>query len=190
MRSSPARSDWMLKKEERDPESGTASPGTGNDYFGKRYYASSMGRWLSPDLINVTEPASNRTLGNRGGDLLDRQSGSTGPIFSQFGIGQSGPTCLKSDSGQLGRSFPQLRRWDIGTDDSLADWGHGGSICPAIFALKGGGACARSANRSENGRHAPFDCLALTWLSPCRHRTAPWHLGQGEEKKRDRTAIH
>jgi RHS repeat-associated protein len=33
---------------ERDTESG-------NDYFGKRYYASSMGRWMSPDRINVTE---------------------------------------------------------------------------------------------------------------------------------------
>ena len=33
---------------ERDSESG-------NDYFGARYYASSMGRWLSPDPINLTE---------------------------------------------------------------------------------------------------------------------------------------
>ena len=33
---------------ERDTESG-------NDYFGARYYASTTGRWLSPDLINVTE---------------------------------------------------------------------------------------------------------------------------------------
>jgi len=33
---------------ERDTESG-------NDYFGKRYYASSMGRWLSPDRINLTD---------------------------------------------------------------------------------------------------------------------------------------
>jgi RHS repeat-associated protein len=33
---------------ERDTESG-------NDYFGKRYYASSMGRWMSPDVVNVTE---------------------------------------------------------------------------------------------------------------------------------------
>jgi RHS repeat-associated protein len=33
---------------ERDAESG-------NDYFGKRYYASSMGRWMSPDVINVTD---------------------------------------------------------------------------------------------------------------------------------------
>jgi RHS repeat-associated protein len=32
---------------ERDSESG-------NDYFGARYYASSMGRWLSPDPINLT----------------------------------------------------------------------------------------------------------------------------------------
>jgi RHS repeat-associated protein len=33
---------------ERDTESGL-------DYFGARYYASSMGRWMSPDLLNVTE---------------------------------------------------------------------------------------------------------------------------------------
>jgi RHS repeat-associated protein len=33
---------------ERDAESGL-------DYFGARYYASNMGRWMSPDLINVTE---------------------------------------------------------------------------------------------------------------------------------------
>jgi len=33
---------------ERDAESG-------NDYFGKRYYSSSMGRWMSPDVINVTD---------------------------------------------------------------------------------------------------------------------------------------
>jgi len=32
---------------ERDSESG-------NDYFGARYYASSMGRWMSPDPINLT----------------------------------------------------------------------------------------------------------------------------------------
>jgi len=32
---------------ERDTESG-------NDYFGARYYASSMGRWMSPDPINLT----------------------------------------------------------------------------------------------------------------------------------------
>jgi RHS repeat-associated protein len=33
---------------ERDTESGL-------DYFGARYYGSSMGRWMSPDLVNVTE---------------------------------------------------------------------------------------------------------------------------------------
>jgi RHS repeat-associated protein len=31
----------LFTGKERDAESG-------NDYFGKRYYASSMGRWLSP----------------------------------------------------------------------------------------------------------------------------------------------
>lgn len=38
----------LFTGKERDSESG-------NDYFGMRYYASSMGRWLSPDLVNVTE---------------------------------------------------------------------------------------------------------------------------------------
>jgi len=44
-----------------DGDAGPRSPGkerdteSGNDYFGKRYYASSMGRWMSPDRINVTE---------------------------------------------------------------------------------------------------------------------------------------
>jgi RHS repeat-associated protein len=33
---------------ERDTESG-------NDYFGARYYASTTGRWMSPDSVNVTE---------------------------------------------------------------------------------------------------------------------------------------
>ena len=33
---------------ERDTESG-------NDYFGARYYASTMGRWLSPDRLNLTD---------------------------------------------------------------------------------------------------------------------------------------
>ena len=32
----------MLTAKERDTESG-------NDYFGARYFASTMGRWLSPD---------------------------------------------------------------------------------------------------------------------------------------------
>jgi len=33
---------------ERDSESG-------NDYFGARYYSSSVGRWLSPDSLNLTD---------------------------------------------------------------------------------------------------------------------------------------
>lgn len=32
---------------ERDPE-------TGLDYFGARYYGSALGRWTSPDLVNLT----------------------------------------------------------------------------------------------------------------------------------------
>jgi len=39
---------------ERDTESGTGISGTGNDYFGARYYASTMGRFLSPDPSGLT----------------------------------------------------------------------------------------------------------------------------------------
>lgn len=46
--STPDATEHHFTGKERDSESG-------NDYFGKRYYASSMGRWMSPDRINVTE---------------------------------------------------------------------------------------------------------------------------------------
>jgi RHS repeat-associated protein len=42
---------------ERDTESG-------NDYFGARYYASSMGRWLSPDWSAKVEPVPYAKLGD------------------------------------------------------------------------------------------------------------------------------
>jgi RHS repeat-associated protein len=40
--------DQKFTGKERDQE-------TGLDYFGARYYGSSLGRWTSPDLVNVTE---------------------------------------------------------------------------------------------------------------------------------------
>jgi RHS repeat-associated protein len=42
---------------ERDAE-------TGNDYFGARYYASSMGRWMSPDWSAKFEPVPYAKLGD------------------------------------------------------------------------------------------------------------------------------
>jgi RHS repeat-associated protein len=44
----PDATEHHYTGKERDTESG-------NDYFGKRYYASSMGRWLSPDPVTVTD---------------------------------------------------------------------------------------------------------------------------------------
>jgi RHS repeat-associated protein len=54
---------------ERDTESG-------NDYFGARYYASSMGRWLSPDPINLT----NARLMNPANTLNKYVYGANNPI--------------------------------------------------------------------------------------------------------------
>jgi RHS repeat-associated protein len=39
---------YKFTGKERDTESGL-------DSFGKRFYASTMGRWMSPDLVNITE---------------------------------------------------------------------------------------------------------------------------------------
>jgi RHS repeat-associated protein len=44
-------SEHHFTGKERDSETGPAS---GNDYFGARYYASSMGRFLSPDPGNIS----------------------------------------------------------------------------------------------------------------------------------------
>jgi RHS repeat-associated protein len=49
---------------ERDPESGAGATGTGNDYFGARYYASSMGRFMSPDWSAKIEPVPYAKLAN------------------------------------------------------------------------------------------------------------------------------
>ena len=45
------RQDQVNQKftgKERDAESGL-------DYFGARYYGSALGRWTSPDMLNLTE---------------------------------------------------------------------------------------------------------------------------------------
>jgi RHS repeat-associated protein len=48
---------WRFTGKERDTESG-------NDYFGARYYASSMGRFLSPDWAAKIEPVPYAKLDN------------------------------------------------------------------------------------------------------------------------------
>ncbi len=54
---------------ERDQESG-------NDYFGARYYASTMGRWMSPDPINLT----NARLMNPANTLNKYAYGANNPL--------------------------------------------------------------------------------------------------------------
>ena len=49
--------EHMFTGKERDTESG-------NDYFGARYYASSMGRFMSPDWSEVAEPVPYASKGN------------------------------------------------------------------------------------------------------------------------------
>ena len=49
-----ASNHYKFTGKERDPESG--SPSNGLDYFGARYYSSTMGRWMSPDWSSSPEP--------------------------------------------------------------------------------------------------------------------------------------
>jgi len=53
-----------------------------------------------PNCAIGTDNASNRTFGSRDSDFLNRESGSTEPIFPQFGIGQSGRT-MRQIAGHL-----------------------------------------------------------------------------------------
>jgi RHS repeat-associated protein len=48
----PTPTEHLFTGKERDTESG-------NDYFGARYYASSMGRWMSPDLPFADQDTEN-----------------------------------------------------------------------------------------------------------------------------------
>jgi RHS repeat-associated protein len=64
--------DPLFTGKERDTESG-------NDYFGARYYASSMGRWMSPDPINLT----NARILNPANTLNKYAYGGNNPLRSQ-----------------------------------------------------------------------------------------------------------
>ena len=75
---------------ERDAESG-------NDYFGARYYASSMGRWLSPDRLNLTDdrvvnPANTLNKYVYGGNNPLKYVDPDGKDITVFYEAPSGPT--------------------------------------------------------------------------------------------------
>ena len=55
---------------------------SGNDYFGARYCASSMGRWMSPDLVKIT-----------GKRLLDPQR------LNLYGYARNNPLSYIDDNG-------------------------------------------------------------------------------------------
>ena len=54
-----------------------------------------------------TDNASNRTLGNRDGHLLNHENGSTGPIFAQLHFGSTGPKIPQRHTGSSGPIFAQ-----------------------------------------------------------------------------------
>jgi RHS repeat-associated protein len=55
---------YKFTGKERDAETSGGVPGAGNDYFGARYYASSMGRFMSPDWSKNPEGVPYADLSN------------------------------------------------------------------------------------------------------------------------------
>jgi RHS repeat-associated protein len=86
----PDATEHHFTGKERDAESG-------NDYFGARYYASSMGRWLSPDRLNLTDdrvlnPANTLNKYVYGGNNPLKYTDPDGKDITVFYESPSGPT--------------------------------------------------------------------------------------------------
>ena len=73
------RVEHYFTGKKRDTESG-------NDYFGARYYASTMGRFMSPDWSAKEEPVSIREVGRSAGKY--REIGKIGEIVEIGEIGK------------------------------------------------------------------------------------------------------
>jgi RHS repeat-associated protein len=97
---------------ERDPETGGPN---GNDYFGARYYASSMARWLSPDWSAKVEPVPYAKMDDPQSLNLYAYVGNN-PLTTIDPDGHGGSGC-QSSSAQVGSCQKQSAVNKGGTDD-------------------------------------------------------------------------
>ncbi len=97
---------------ERDPETGGPN---GNDYFGARYYASSMARWLSPDWSAKVEPVPYAKMDDPQSLNLYAYVGNN-PLTTIDQDGHGGSGC-QSSSAQVGSCQKQSAVNKGGTDD-------------------------------------------------------------------------
>lgn len=110
---------------ERDTESG-------NDYFGARYYASSMGRFQSPDWSDVPMAVPY-------GDLENPQS------LNQYAYVNNNPLSMVDNDGHDGAA-----------PDVTCGWVRC-VLWPFIKSLFSGGSGSGSSNNSDNGTPPPND---------------------------------
>ena len=85
-------------------------PKSGNDYFGARYYASTMGRWMSPGPINLT----NTRLMNPSNTFNKYAYAANNPLKYIDGDGNDITLYYRSPTENAGTG-------NAGTDGTLAD---------------------------------------------------------------------
>jgi len=153
----PTPSEHLFTGKERDAESG-------NDYFGARYYASSMGRFLSPDpLLNSGHP-SNPQSWNRYAYAKNSPLGRIDPTgLYDIKCGQ-GDTACQAYHTRFNEGADKARELLKGMDpksdkakalskalDALGKDGDGNGVTVSFGATKTGGAM------ETNGMHITVD---------------------------------
>lgn len=135
----PTPTENLFTGKERDSESG-------NDYFGARYYASTMGRWMSPDWSAKVEPVPYAKLDDpqslnlysyarnnplRNVDLdghCDSSANATAATrcqkLSDLHASNAYQTKLKALEGEGKDHNPILAYKDIGDGHHTVGWGH------------------------------------------------------------------
>jgi len=128
---------------ERDPETGQAS---GLDYFGARYYGSSMGRWMSPDESLDGAIMELPQTWNKYSYVYNRPTYGTDPD------GRC-PPCIGAIVGGVVEGGFDLGKqlWNNGGSLSTVSWGEvganaaGGAVAGAIAGATGGASIVANA---------------------------------------------
>jgi len=169
---------------ERDSESG-------NDYFGARYYASSMGRWLSPDPagvafsevsnpqswnlysyvqnnpLNRVDPDGRECVWDDGSfdSATDKQTGNT------YGCAAAGGTYYEPSTFTAGNG----QDWSSAPNADLAAQVAAGQALAASLPQGPDPSSATGNNTSTNGMTTTIDLFGLNWQSTqVSTGTHPW----------------
>ena len=161
---------------ERDSESGL-------DYFGARYYGSTMGRWLSadwsstplpvpyadltnPQTLNLYGYVANNPIGHADIDGHDGDDKNGGAVPSEMTCGSGGPS-----SGCVGQPQPQSQEWSLEWQVKASSRFLGQEVKGAWEAT--GGAMLDLGKSLLNGEAEKNIVTTATWLA-----TSPGRIGE------------